>query len=130
MLPMKMRVLGLKIALSMKLAQEDLHIIDSLDIPTQDPQFLTDLLKYRHWGESVLIVDVDENLPEDIMIATVHLKTINLIPAVGLNVYSMLKHQTVVLTVAAVDFLEEKLLWHDSRYASLYPYRLPYSDFP
>uniref|UniRef100_A0A8D0KYY5 Large ribosomal subunit protein uL4m n=1 Tax=Strix occidentalis caurina TaxID=311401 RepID=A0A8D0KYY5_STROC len=58
MLPMKVRVLGLKVALTVKLMQDDLHIVDSLDIPTADPQYLLDLARYRHWGRSVLIVDV------------------------------------------------------------------------
>lgn len=44
--------------------------------------------------------------------------------------YSMLKHQTLVLTLPSVNFLEDKLLWQDSRYTALYPFRLPYSDFP
>lgn len=48
----------------------------------------------------------------------------------GLNVHSMLKHQTLVLTLPTVAFLEEKLLWHNSRYTPLYPFRLPYCDFP
>ncbi|KAG8441317.1 hypothetical protein GDO86_006883 [Hymenochirus boettgeri] len=130
MLPMKLRVLGLKIALTTKLAQDDLHVIDSMDISTPDPQYLIDLVKHRQWGESVLIVDVDETLPENIFNATINLKKINVIPAIGLSVYSMLKHDTVVLTVSAVDFLEERLLWQDSRYSSLYPFHLPYSDFP
>lgn len=44
--------------------------------------------------------------------------------------HSMLKHQTLVLTLQTVAFLEEKLLWQDSRYSPLYPFRLPYCDFP
>lgn len=39
-------------------SQDDLHIVDSLEIPTADPQYLVDLAQYRHWGRSVLIVDV------------------------------------------------------------------------
>lgn len=95
MLPMKVRVLGLKVALTVKMmqvrgplcfggapggigdavtpppppspatccvsphaSQDDLHIVDSLEIPTADPQYLVDLAQYRHWGHSVLIVDV------------------------------------------------------------------------
>uniref|UniRef100_A0A8C7D2A0 Large ribosomal subunit protein uL4m n=1 Tax=Oncorhynchus kisutch TaxID=8019 RepID=A0A8C7D2A0_ONCKI len=58
MFPMKLRVQGLKIALSSKLAQDYLHVVDTLNIPTPDPQYLMDLIRYRHWGESVLIVDV------------------------------------------------------------------------
>ncbi|KAM9312684.1 large ribosomal subunit protein uL4m [Gastrophryne carolinensis] len=130
MLPMKLRVLGLKTALTMKLAQNDLHIIDSIDISSPEPQYLMDLLNNRHWGQSVLIVDVNEEMPENILSATADLKKVNLIPAIGINVYSMLKHDTVLITVGALDFLEEKLLWQDLRYSPLYNFKLPYSDFP
>uniref|UniRef100_A0A8C6TT27 Large ribosomal subunit protein uL4m n=1 Tax=Neogobius melanostomus TaxID=47308 RepID=A0A8C6TT27_9GOBI len=58
MLPMKVRVLGLKVALSSKMAQDYLHIVDSLDVPTPDSQYLTDLIKQKHWGKSVLLVDM------------------------------------------------------------------------
>ncbi|XP_070712706.1 large ribosomal subunit protein uL4m [Pempheris klunzingeri] len=128
MLPMKVRVQGLKVALSSKLAQDYLYIVDSLNIPTPDSQYLVDLIKHRRWGESVLIVDVGEEFPENILQATESLKTVNIIPAIGLNVHSMLKHEAVVLTLDTVKFLEEKLLWHDQRYTPLHPFRLPYSD--
>ncbi|KAI4541678.1 hypothetical protein MG293_008820 [Ovis ammon polii] len=131
MLPMKVRVQGLKVALTVKLAQDDLHIVDSLELPTTDPQYLMELARYRRWGNSVLFVDLEhEDMPQNAVAATSGLKTFNLIPAVGLNVHSMLKHQTLVLTLPTVAFLEEKLLWHDSRYTPLYPFRLPYRDFP
>uniref|UniRef100_A0A2I3GTP0 Large ribosomal subunit protein uL4m n=1 Tax=Nomascus leucogenys TaxID=61853 RepID=A0A2I3GTP0_NOMLE len=58
MLPMKVRALGLKVALTIKLAQDDLHIMDSLELPTGDPQYLTELAHYRRWGNSVLLVDL------------------------------------------------------------------------
>ncbi|XP_030052940.1 large ribosomal subunit protein uL4m [Microcaecilia unicolor] len=130
MLPMKVRALGLKVALTTKLAQDDLHVIESLEVPTPDPQYLQDLAQYRDWGDSVLIVGLDNNFPENILQATSKLKTITLIPALGLNVYSLLKHQTLVLTLDTLDFLEEKLLWQDNRYSPLYPFKLPYNDFP
>ncbi|XP_076585312.1 large ribosomal subunit protein uL4m [Chaetodon auriga] len=130
MLPMKVRVLGLKVALSSKMAQDYLHVVDSLNIPTPDSQYLLDLLRHRHWGESVLIVDVGEEIPENILQATANLKTVNVIPAIGLNVHSMLKHESIILTLETIKFLEDKLLWHDQRYTPLYPFKLPYSDFP
>ncbi|XP_041640159.1 39S ribosomal protein L4, mitochondrial [Cheilinus undulatus] len=130
MLPMKVRVLGLKVALSSKMAQDYLHIVDSLNIPTPDPQYLLDLIRHRHWGESVLIVDLDEEIPENILQATADLKTVNIIPAIGLNVHSMLKHEALVLTLKTVKFLEDKLLWHDERFTPLYPFKLPYSGVP
>ncbi|XP_028313551.1 large ribosomal subunit protein uL4m [Gouania willdenowi] len=128
MLPMKVRVLGLKVALTTKLTQECLHVVDSLNIPTPDSQYLLDLIKSKHWGESVLIVDVCEEFSENILQATSNLQRVNIIPALGLNVHSMFKHESVILTLETVKFLEEKLLWHDQRYSPLYPYKLPYSD--
>lgn len=58
MLPMKLRVQGLKVALTIKLAQDNLHIVDSLEMPTADPQYLAELACYRRWGGSVLLVDL------------------------------------------------------------------------
>lgn len=128
MLPMKVRVMGLKVALSSKMTQDYLHIVDSLDVPTPDPQYLTDLIKQRHWGQSVLLVDVGEEFPENILKATEELKSVSIIPAIGLNVHSILKYESLILTLETVRFLEEKLLWHDTRFTPLYPFRLPYSD--
>uniref|UniRef100_A0A8C3FDM5 Large ribosomal subunit protein uL4m n=1 Tax=Chrysemys picta bellii TaxID=8478 RepID=A0A8C3FDM5_CHRPI len=82
MLPMKVRVLGLKVALTAKLMQDNLHVVDGLDMPTFDPQYLADLAQYRRWGQSVLIVDVNK-MPENITKAAASLKTITLVPALG-----------------------------------------------
>lgn len=44
--------------------------------------------------------------------ATDGIKHVNIMPVYGLNVYSMLKHDTLVLTRSAVDELENKILYH------------------
>jgi len=110
MLPFYARVRGLATALSVKLAQDDLKIVDSLDIPTDDPKFLEDLAEQRHWGISVLYVDDTDLMPKNIALSCEQIKHHNLMPVYGLNVYSMLKHETLVLTLAAVNKLEDKLL--------------------
>lgn len=51
-------------------------------------------------------------MPRNITIATDQIKHVNLMPVYGLNVYSMLKHNTLVLTRGAVDLIESKLLTH------------------
>lgn len=63
---------------------------------------------------SILIVFVflrNDIFPENICYATDSLGYVNLMPAYGLNCYSMLKHDTLVLTVDAVKHLEERLLF-------------------
>jgi large subunit ribosomal protein L4 len=55
-------------------------------------------------------------MPENITLATDSIGHMNLMPVYGLNVYSMLKHETLVLTIAAVNKLEEKLVFHLNRH--------------
>ncbi|KRT79434.1 ribosomal protein, partial [Oryctes borbonicus] len=112
MLPFYTRVLGLVSTLSVKFAQDDLHVVNNLELPVDDPKFIEELVKSRNWGPSILFVDISDIMPRNITAATDTIKHVNLMPVYGLNVYSMLKHDTLVLTTEAVDLLEEKLLTH------------------
>jgi len=111
MLPFYQRVMGLTTTLSMKFAQDDLKIVDTLDIPTDDPSYLQDLAAKRHWGVSVLYIDDSDLMPKNIALATDSVGHHNLMPVYGLNCHSMLKHETLVLTLAAVNKIEDKLLY-------------------
>lgn len=57
MLPFYIRVRGLISMLSIKLAQDDLHIVNNLEIPTDDSGYIKNLIEKRNWGPSVLFVD-------------------------------------------------------------------------
>ncbi|KAG8257717.1 54S ribosomal protein L4, mitochondrial [Homalodisca vitripennis] len=63
--------------------QDDLHIVDSLEIPTDEPQYLEDLVSQRSWGVSVLFVDVTDLMPRNIAVACDKIKHMNLMPAYG-----------------------------------------------
>ncbi|KFB39706.1 50S ribosomal protein L4 [Anopheles sinensis] len=115
MLPFYNRVLGLVSTLSIKLAQDDLHVVKDLEIPTDDPQYLKDLVAARLWGPSVLFVDSSDVVPTNIAVGAETINHINLMPVYGLNVYSMLKHNTLVLTESAIKDIERKLLEHINR---------------
>ncbi|CAG9819034.1 unnamed protein product [Phaedon cochleariae] len=112
MLPFYTRILGLTSTLSVKFAQDDLHVVENLEIPTEEPSYLEELVKSRNWGPSVLFVNVEDIMPRNITVATDVFKHFNLMPVYGLNVYSMLKHDTLVLTRAAVDHIENKIMQH------------------
>ncbi|XP_044732578.1 39S ribosomal protein L4, mitochondrial [Chrysoperla carnea] len=115
MLPFYTRVLGLTSTLSVKLAQDDLHVVNNLNIPTDETKFIEELFESRNWGPSALIIDDTDIMPRNITVATDTIKHVNLMPVYGLNVYSMLKHNTLILTVAAVQKLEQQLLYHLNR---------------
>lgn len=112
MLPFFNRVLGLTSALSVKLAQDDLHIVRNFEIPSGDPQFIKQLINERNWGPSVLLVDSSDIMSRNLTLALEDIKHVNMMPLYGLNVYSMLKYDTLVLSEAAIDVLHEKLLTH------------------
>ncbi|XP_043270360.1 39S ribosomal protein L4, mitochondrial [Venturia canescens] len=115
MLPFYTRVAGLTSALSVKLAQDDLHIINDLEIPSTERSYLEDLIERRNWGPSVLFVDSEDKMPMNMTIASDEIKHVNLMPVYGLNVYSMLKHDTLVLTERAARLIEDKILYHLNR---------------
>lgn len=102
----KVRALGLKMALSSK-AKDGLVIIDSLDVADAKTQTLSGQLSGAGWGKKVLVIDGDA-VNESFARAAGNLIGINVMPAMGANVYDILKHDTLVLTRSAVEKLEAR----------------------
>lgn len=57
-------------------------------------------------------------MPYNITESTTKSKGLTLMPTYGLNVYSILKHNSLILTVKALDTIESKLLYymHNTEY--------------
>ncbi len=102
----KIRALGLKMALSTK-AKDGLVIVDTLDVTDVKTKALAGQLAKAGWGKKVLVID-GESVNEGFARAAGNLKDINVLPATGANVYDILKHDTLVLTKAAVEKLEAR----------------------
>ena len=102
----KVRALGLKMALSSK-AQGGLVVVDTLDVKDAKTKALAGQLAKANWGKKVLVIDGDA-VNEGFALATRNLIGVNVLPAVGANVYDILKHDTLVLTRAAVEKLEAR----------------------
>lgn len=112
MLPHHLRMHGLTSMLSCKFAQDDLFIVDSLEIPTEKQDFIEELVKNRRWGISVVFINDTDIMPKNITLATDKMESVMLMPYYGLNVYSMLKYDTVVLTLEALNKIEGRLLFN------------------
>ena len=102
----KIRSLGLRMALSAK-ALNGLVVVDNLDLTDAKTQFLAGQLAKANFGKKILVVD-GEQVNEGFARAARNLIGINVLPAVGANVYDILKHDTLVLTRAAVEKLEAR----------------------
>ncbi|WP_423140626.1 50S ribosomal protein L4 [Parablastomonas sp. CN1-191] len=102
----KIRALGLRMALSTK-AKDGLIVVDTLDVTDAKTKALSAQLAKAGWGKKVLVID-GETVNEGFARAAGNLVGVNVLPAVGANVYDILKHDTLVLTRAAVDKLEAR----------------------
>jgi large subunit ribosomal protein L4 len=102
----KVRALGLKMALSSK-AKGGLVVVDSLDVKDAKTKGVAGQLAKANWGRKVLVID-GEQVNEGFARAARNLVGVNVLPAVGANVYDILKHDTLVLTRAAVEKLEAR----------------------
>ena len=102
----KVRALGLRMALSAK-AKDGLVVVDSLALKDAKTKALSAQLAKAGWGGKVLVIDGDA-VDAGFARAAGNLVGINVLPAVGANVYDILKHDTLVLTRAAVEKLEAR----------------------
>ena len=102
----KIRALGLRMALSSKV-QGGLVIVDTLDLTEAKTKALGAQLAQANWGRKVLVVDGDA-VNEGFARAARNLVGVNVMPAMGANVYDILKHDMLVLTRAAVEKLEAR----------------------
>jgi len=103
----KVRVLGLRMALSSKAKEGNLIVIDNLDLAEGKTRELQQRLSHLGFGKTALVIDGDA-LNVGFARASSNLECINLMPAVGANVYDILRHETLVLTRAAVEKLEDR----------------------
>ena len=105
-LPKKVRKLALKVALSAKAADGKLVILDTAKTETPKTKDMALRLKALGWGK-VLVIDslVDDNFA----LASRNIPYVDVLPAVGANVYDILRRDTLVLTKDAVEALEARL---------------------
>jgi large subunit ribosomal protein L4 len=103
----KIRALGLKMALSTKAKAGQLIVMDNLTVKSGKTKELAGSLAKLGFGKSTLVIDGDV-VEMSFVYASSNLIGINTMPAVGANVYDILKAETLVLTRAAVEKLEAR----------------------
>jgi large subunit ribosomal protein L4 len=103
----KVRALGLRMALSSKARDGNLVVLENLDLDAAKTKALKERLAGLNLGRNALVIDGDA-LNVGFALAAGNLREIDLLPAVGANVYDILNHDTLVLTRAAVETLEAR----------------------
>ena len=102
----KVRALGLKMALSSK-ARDGLIVVDSLELKDAKTKALAETFGKNGWTRKVLVID-GETVNDGFKRASGNLRGVNVLPAMGANVYDILNHDTLVLTKDAVEKLEAR----------------------
>ena len=102
----KVRALGLKMALSSK-AKDGLVVVDSLELKDAKTKALVATFGKNGWSGKVLVID-GESVNDGFSKAARNIPGVNVLPAMGANVYDILKHDTLVLTKDAVEKLEAR----------------------
>jgi large subunit ribosomal protein L4 len=105
-LPKKVRALALKHALSSKAKTKTLMLIDKIELKDGKTKELKSRFAKLGLG-SALIIDGAE-VHEAFARAARNLPHVDVLPVQGINVYDILRHDTLVLTKAALDALEAR----------------------
>jgi len=106
-LPKKIRQLGMRCALSAKMADKSLIVLDDIKLTSNKTKDLLALLKKNGWESALLVTgsDVDVKLGQ----AAGNIVSLDVLPQQGANVYSILKRDKLILTKDAVHHLEARL---------------------
>jgi large subunit ribosomal protein L4 len=105
--PKKVRRQALKMALSSKLQDEAILVLDALDLEQIKTRALVDVTDNLN-VENVLIVT--ENKNEKLELSSRNIPHVKVLRCEGLNVYDILKYKTLVLLEASVKGIEGRLL--------------------
>jgi len=103
----KVRALGLKMALSSHAKAGSLIVMDALTVDGNKTKSLKGDLAKLGWGNRALVIDGDA-VETSFVLAAGNLREVDVLPAIGANVYDIIKADTLVLTRAAVEKLEAR----------------------
>jgi len=105
--PAKMRAGALRSALSLKLKEGRLTIVDTFALDEVKTKSLANVLAVLKVGKGSLIVDQKDN--EKLRLSARNLDTHQFLPPEGVNLYDLLRHEHLVLTKHAVLALVERI---------------------
>jgi large subunit ribosomal protein L4 len=103
----KIRALGLKMALSAKVKSGSLIVLEDLALKEAKTKALVGTLSKLGFGRTALVID-GEAVETSFALAAANIPGVDVLPAMGANVYDILRHETLVLTRAGVEKLEAR----------------------
>ncbi len=105
--PKKVRKLALKMALSSKLQNDDILILDQFDLDQIKTKAFLEVAGNLQMNDALIVTDQKN---ENLELSSRNIPAIKVLRYEGLNVYDILKHKTLVLLEASVKAIEGRLL--------------------
>jgi large subunit ribosomal protein L4 len=106
-LPKKVRRAALCSALSMKIQEGLLKVIDRLDIPAPKTRQMVSFLKDLRVEKAAIILLADEN--PNVQLAARNLPAVKVLRVEGVNIYDLLTHDYLICTREALMKLQERV---------------------
>ncbi|SDI90724.1 50S ribosomal protein L4 [Alteribacillus bidgolensis] len=106
-LPKKVRRLAIKSALSTKVKEEAIVVVDSLQLEAPKTKEMVNILSGLSVDEKALVVTADYN--EQVALSARNIPGVTFATVDGVNVLELLKHDKLVITQEAVEKVEEVL---------------------
>lgn len=107
-LPRKVIEMGMRVALSAKLQDGSMEVVENLNWPDMKTKTLAQRLEELSWRKTLFITG-EERVPEGLLRSSGNIQKVDTTTAEDLNVYALVKWPRLVLDVAAVDWLEQRL---------------------
>jgi len=109
-MPKKMRRQALRIALSAKVAAQTLLLLDELDFAEPKTKQMVDVLGTFAVRSALLVLpEANDNVQKSAR----NIPDVSTLPAQGLNVVDVLRHQHLIMPVAAARVVEQALARND-----------------
>ncbi|AKS37115.1 50S ribosomal protein L4 [Anoxybacillus gonensis] len=106
-LPKKVRRLAIKSALSSKVLENNIVVLDNLTLEAPKTKEMVKILNNLSVDRKALIVTADAN--ENVILSARNIPGVTVVTVSGINVLDVLNHDKLVITKAAVEKVEEVL---------------------
>ena len=105
----KARRAALIAALSRRCEEGSLTILDSFQMDAPKTKEFLNVMGRFEWNDVLVITGEDNDKGDAVYKSASNIDKVTVLPAEGLNVYDILKHQNLVLTKGAVDAVMARL---------------------
>lgn len=105
----KVRVLGLKSAISTRFREGNIIVMDNVDINEAKTAAITRKLENIGLKGKEKVLIIDSIISDNLRLSCANLHKIDVLPVIGVNVIDILNHHKIIVTKSALDNLQIRL---------------------